>query len=222
MRRVLVILFLSVFLLMSVAATHHSKGHTNDCIYTPLPLARKMIDMTAIQPNEVVLDPSKGGGVFFDNLPPCDKYYCEIEEGIDFYGWNEPVDVIIGNPPYSQWNKWLVHTLSICKKRFCYIFGTNSLTGNRIKMIEDAGFGITKIHIVKVAWWMTSSLAIVAEKGAKSILTSEPIMNCEQCGIMCGRGINGNPPNVCNKEKKDLAKRLLKGLKKANAEKTKN
>lgn len=206
---------------MSAKAIHNAHSKPNDCIYTPKPLAERMIQMTAIQSHEVVLDPSKGGGIFFDNLPPCDKHYCEIEEGRDFYQWTMPVDVVIGNPPYSQWTKWLAHTLSICRKRFCYVFSTNSLTGNRIKMIHDAGFGITKIHIVKVAWWMTQSIVIVAKKGASSILTAEPIMNCEHCGTMCGRGIFGNPPNKCNKEKKDkekLAKKLLKGLEKAHSE----
>ena len=198
---------------MSIASIHHSKGHANDCIYTPKPLALKMIEMTGILPNETVLDPSKGGGVFFDNLPDCSKYFCEIEEGINFYDWHMPVDVVIGNPPYSQWTKWLEHTTHICKKRFCYIFGTNSLTGNRLKMIHDAGFGITKIHTVKVAWWMTQSFCIVAERGADSILTFETIMKCEHCGTMCGRGINGNPPNTCNKEAKDKAKLARKKLK---------
>jgi hypothetical protein len=204
---------------MSAKGVHNAHSKPNDIIYTPKPLAERIIQMTAIQPHEVVLDPCRGGGVFYDNLPPCHKYYCEIAEGKDFYGWHMPVDVVIGNPPYSQWTKWLAHTLTICKKRFCYVFGANSLTGNRIQMIHDAGFGITKIHLCKVAWWMTQSLIIVAEKGASSIMTSEPIINCEHCGTMCGRGIFGNPPNECNKEKKDLAKKLLKEMKKVNDEK---
>ena len=202
---------------MSATAIHNAHKTPNDCIYTPPSLAQRMIEMAAIQPHEVVLDPSKGAGVFFDNLPRCDKHYCEIEEGVDFYQWSMPVDVVIGNPPYSQWTKWLAHTLSICRSRICYVFGANSLTGNRIQMIHDAGFGITKIHFVKVAWWMTQSMVIVAEKGAPSILTSDRIINCEHCGTMCGRGIYGNPPNVCNMENK-IAQRLIKRLNKVKME----
>ena len=41
----------------------------NDIFYTPLPLAIKLIEMTNIQPLDIVLDPSKGLGVFYDNLP---------------------------------------------------------------------------------------------------------------------------------------------------------
>lgn len=182
---------------MSVKAVHHSKGHPNDSIYTPLPLALRMIEMANIQPNESVLDPCRGAGVFFQNLPLCDKAYCEITEGRDFYEWKEPVDVIIGNPPFSQWKKWLPHTLSLCQKRFIYVFSSTGLTGNRLKMILDAGFGITAVHIVKVAWWMSQSIVVVAEKGKPTIMTGSPIQNCDVCGKNCKRGIYGNPPNEC-------------------------
>ena len=56
----------------------------NDVIYTPKPVALKMIEMCDIKENMTVLDPCRGGGVFFDNLPKCNKDYCEIEEGKDF------------------------------------------------------------------------------------------------------------------------------------------
>lgn len=185
---------------MSVKAIHHAKGHANDTIFTPKPLALRAIEMANIQPDESVLDPSRGGGVFYDNLPECKKDYCEITEGKDFYDWMEGVDVVIGNPPYSQWKKWLKHTLSICRKRFVYIFGATSLSGNRLKMILDAGFGITQIHICKVAWWMNQSMVVVAEKGKPTIMTGSPIQNCDICGKNCKRGIFGNPPNECMKK----------------------
>lgn len=183
---------------MSAKGTHKARSSPNDSIYTPLPLAQYVIGMANIQPDETVLDPCRGGGVFYNNLPPCHKAYCEIGEGINFYDWKTPVDVIIGNPPYSQWNRWLEHTLKICR-RFVYIFSVLSLTPRRLKMIEDAGFGITKIHLTKVSWWMASSISIVAEKGATSILQFSPNQQCPECGHMCGRGVRGNPPNVCAK-----------------------
>ena len=166
-----------------------------------------MINMTNIQKENKVLDPSKGPGVFFDNLPDCTKDWCEIADGKDFFENNEQYDVIIGNPPFSLWTKWLKHTLTKCNK-FCYIFGSNSLTPNRIKMMHDAGFGITKLHTVKIAWWMSQSFIIVAEKGQPSIMTVTPgTFNCEYCNTHCHRGIYGNPPNECNYEKKQSNKK---------------
>jgi hypothetical protein len=185
---------------MSVNGIHRARSRPNDVIYTPRPLALRAIEMANIQPDETVLDPSKGGGVFYDNLPPCHKSYCEITEGKDFYKWSEGVDVVIGNPPFSKWTPWLDHTLKVCKKRFIYIFGATSLTGNRLKKILDAGFGITSIHICKVAWWMSQSLIVVAEKGKPSIMTGSPIQNCDICGVNCKRGVFGNPPNECMKK----------------------
>ena len=61
--------------------------------------------MCNIQEGMKVLDPSKGGGIFYDNLP--DKYikdYCEITENKDFFNNYEKYDIIIGNPPYSLWD----------------------------------------------------------------------------------------------------------------------
>ena len=68
------------------------KNNSNDVIYTPLPVALKMIDMCDIHENDKILDPSKGGGVFYNNFPNnCIKDYCEISEGIDFFNYNEKV-----------------------------------------------------------------------------------------------------------------------------------
>ena len=40
----------------------------NDVIFTPKPVAELMIDLCDIKPNDKVLDPSRGGGIFFDIL----------------------------------------------------------------------------------------------------------------------------------------------------------
>ena len=181
---------------MCSKAIHNAKRNKMDYYLTPEPVARLMIEMAEIKDTDLVLDPSKGKGVFFDNLPYGGDY-CEITEGKDFFDNRNYYDVIIGNPPYSIWDRWISHTVKICDK-FCYLFGQSSLTHNRIKMIHDAGFGATKICILKVNWWMTQSMIVVFEKGKPSILTSSPIQKCE-CGKTCGRGVYGNDPNKCNK-----------------------
>lgn len=187
---------------MSAKAIHKAHSIPNDCIFTPKPIAELMIEMCDIKEYETVLDPSRGLGVFYDNLPPCHKDYCEISEGMDYFENKQMYNCIIGNPPYSKWTKWIQHTITKCD-RFCYIFGSNNLTPNRIKMIHDAGFGITKMHTVKVAWWMSQSFIVLCEKGKPSMLTVTPgTFKCEHCGTMCGRGINGADPNICNYEKK--------------------
>ena len=166
------------------------KNNSNDVIYTPLPVALKMIDMCDIHENDKILDPSKGGGVFYNNFPNnCIKDYCEISEGIDFFNYTEKVDIIIGNPPYSLWNKWIEHTMKLTDK-FCYIFGSFNFTDKRLRDIVNNGYGITKFHLVKIDWWYSPSYLIVFEKNKTSILTvsSERVI-CDICKKRCGRGL---------------------------------
>jgi type I restriction-modification system DNA methylase subunit len=132
-------------------------NNANDIIYTPKPVALKMIDMCDIKEGAFVLDPSKGGGIFYDNLPTtCVKDYCEITENKDFFEYNKSVDLIIGNPPYSLWDKWIEHTVKITNK-FCYILGCLNFTDARVRKIFDNGFSITKIHLLKIDWWYSPS-----------------------------------------------------------------
>eukprot|EP00732_Lithocolla_globosa_P001488 Lithocolla_globosa_v1_NODE_752_length_3331_cov_1184.225275.p2 type:complete len:191 gc:universal NODE_752_length_3331_cov_1184.225275:651-79(-) len=170
----------------------------NDCIYTPKPVAIKMIDMCDLKDGDIVLDPCKGGGVFFDNLPNnIKKDWCEIEQNKDFCEYNKHVDVIIGNPPYSIWNKWIEHTCNICDK-FCYIMGFLNFTPPRIDYIINQGFGLTKIHLLKVDYWFGQSIICVFEKNKESIITVyKDRETCDICNSRCMRGLNGNSMNVC-------------------------
>ena len=55
-----------------------------------------MIEMCNIQEGMKVLDPSKGGGVFYDNFPNnCIKDDCEIDGGKDFLNNNKKYDLIL-------------------------------------------------------------------------------------------------------------------------------
>lgn len=176
------------------------KKNGNDIIYTPLNVALKMIEMCDITKNMKVLDPSKGGGVFYNNLPDCHKYYCEIEEQKDFFDESERYDLIIGNPPYSIWNKWLEHTMKLTDK-FCYILGCFNFTDKRVRDIIDNGYGITKFHLLKVDWWFSQSFLVLFEKNKPSIISVEPKrILCDICNKRCMRGRNKNGMNTCTNQ----------------------
>ena len=175
----------------------------NDIIFTPKPVAELMIKMCNIQPTDKVLDPSKGGGVFFNNLPECDKSYCEITEDIDYFEASGKYDLIIGNPPYSLWNKWLDKTMELTDK-FCYIFGVMNLTSHRLKRIYEKGYVIKKFHILAVDYWFSMSFAVLFEKGEpnESVIDfSSERFYCDICGKRCGRGLKGNSYNECYAKK---------------------
>lgn len=174
-----------------------SRSNANDIIYTPLSVALKMIDMCDITENMLVLDPSKGAGVFYNNLPKCNKDYCEIEEDKDFFLYNKKVDLIIGNPPYSLWDKWLEHTMKLTDK-FCYILGCFNFTDKRLRDIINKGYGVTKFHLLKIDWWFSPSYLIVFEKNKTSIITVEnKTVMCYICNKRCKRGRCGNSHNEC-------------------------
>tara|TARA_R110000772_G_scaffold65550_3_gene146286 strand:- start:12534 stop:13127 length:594 start_codon:yes stop_codon:yes gene_type:complete len=166
------------------------RQNANDVIYTPKPVAEVMIKMCNIQSDDKVLDCSKGGGVFYDNLPECDKSYCEITEDIDYFEATGKYDLIIGNPPYSLWSKWLDKTTELTDK-FCYIFGVMNLTRARLKRIYDKGYVIKKFHILQVDYWFSMSFAVLFEKGEpnESVIDfTGKIFFCDICGKRCMRG----------------------------------
>lgn len=176
-----------------------NRDNPNDVIFTPKDVALKMIEMCEIKKEMSVLDPSRGGGVFFDNLPECQKDYCEITEKKDFFKCEKKYDLIIGNPPYSLWTKWIEHTMKLTNK-FCYILGVLNFTDTRIRDIISNGFGITKIHLLKVDWWFGHSIIIVFEKNKPSIMTvEEKTIFCDICHSRCKRGRLGYKVNDCSK-----------------------
>ena len=120
-----------------------------------------------------MLDPCKGEGVFFDNLPDCVKDWCEVTENKDFFEFNEPVDVIIGNPPFSQWKKWLEHTVALNPRKICYIMGVLNLTALRIDFMKKNGYNLTRIHMTNVDKWFSNTLLVIFEKGGISCITHD-------------------------------------------------
>lgn len=169
----------------------------NDRIYTPKPLAIKMIEACNITPEMKVLDPCYGGGVFYDNLPECNKSYCEIEKGKDFFAETERYDLIIGNPPFSLFTKWLDHTIKLTD-RFYYIFGCLNLTNGRIDRLKTLGFNITRLDVFAVDYWFGNAYAIMFERTPTAIINSFGRFYCDVCGIKCNRGSKGFSFNECS------------------------
>jgi len=137
------------------------RKNKNDVVYTPKKIVNIMLEFCNYN-NESVLDPCRGKGAFYNELKEP-KSFCEIEEDIDFFDYNESVSLCIGNPPYSLLDKWLSHTYKICLK-FCYIIGMYSLTTPRLKKMEENGFYITKMMLINVPTWFQRSYILVCEK----------------------------------------------------------
>ena len=96
--------------------SNHPKGRSwpnktgiatkQDAIMTPIETSKQIINHFSNQINGLCLDPCKGEGSFYDNLP-SPKLWAEINLGIDFLEWEKPVEWIITNPPYSIYDLFL-------------------------------------------------------------------------------------------------------------------
>jgi hypothetical protein len=84
----------------------------NDVVFTPDWLAKQICEMFPISGK--VLEPCKGEGAFLQYLPK-DSNWCEITEGRNFYDYNEKVDWIVTNPPYSDFNRFLEHSFELAE-----------------------------------------------------------------------------------------------------------
>lgn len=81
-----------------------------DIVFTPEPIAKQIVEM--FKPTGKILEPCKGEGAFLKYLPEGTEW-CEIAEGRDFFDYNQKVDWIITNPPYSNFNRFMDHALKL-------------------------------------------------------------------------------------------------------------
>tara|TARA_R110001632_G_scaffold11382_1_gene41134 strand:- start:448 stop:945 length:498 start_codon:yes stop_codon:yes gene_type:complete len=146
------------------------RKEANDIFITPIELAKKHIEMIEFNENEKWLDPCKNDGSYYNNLPNDNKDYCEILENKDFFEYEGEVDIIIQNPPYSLMNKWIEKNIELNPRVISFIVGIGNLTAKRIETLEHAGYGLTKMRMLKVWVWYGMSVIVIFEKGKKSII----------------------------------------------------
>ena len=64
-------------------------------------MALDLISLIPLIDGDVIIEPCKGTGLFYDNL--CKNtinMFCEINEGIDYLDFNGEVDYTISNPSF--------------------------------------------------------------------------------------------------------------------------
>ena len=148
------------------------RKHARDNFHTPVKLAEHLISLVPLKKKDIVLDPCRGRGAFYNNFP--DYIYpawAEINEGRDFFDLDDQYHWCISNPPYSKIDKWLNHSCEVSIKGFAYLIGVINLTARRIEMCNNYGFGLTKFHMFKVFKWYGMSCFVVFEKGKENVIT---------------------------------------------------
>ena len=121
------------------------KYRETDNRQTPIWLCKKIVDY--FKPSGKILEPCCGDGNFLKVLP-SNTLWCEIKKGKDFFNFNERVDWIITNPPWSMFSKFLTHSLDLADhvvflSTFHYI-GTK----RRFEVLSKKQFWIEDILLV--------------------------------------------------------------------------
>ena len=151
-------------------------------MFTPLDISKDIISNLSIKKTDTVLEPFKGAGSFYNQLPNCKKFYCEKDENINFFDWQDKVDWIVSNPPFKilvddKPTNGLVpiieHSLKITNKGFGYLVNHNlfnALTVRRLNLWKASDFTITYIKVYEIKKWFGRYFFILFEKDKKSIL----------------------------------------------------
>lgn len=170
---------------MSKSNTSHKikqRENPNDVFITPLKLAKYNIDMIEYKDDDIWYDPFKNDGSYYNQFPQDpqvpneNKKWSEILENKDFFNFDEKVDIICSNPPYSMIDKVLEKSVSLKPRIISYLIGVNNLTAKRMEYMENNGFYITKIHMCKVFKWYGMSMIVVWEKDKKPIMSYDRVV----------------------------------------------
>jgi len=149
----------------------------NDNFRTPIELARRCIALIPFTAGDLVLDPARGGGAFYNNYPDfVSKDWCEVDLGRNFLLYPDIVDWVVTNPPYSVLNTWLEKTSQISRKGFAYLIHLHSITPKRLEMINNYGFGLTGLYLCKVYKWFGMSAFCIWQRGKPAIIQYDRIV----------------------------------------------
>ena len=165
---------------MSSQQSHKIKGRktANDVFLTPPELVQKQIDMIPDTFKERFgcyghfwVDPFYGTGNYFNNYPETvEKDFFEIAEphNKDFFKQDpdeyETVDVICSNPPYSMITPVLKKCVDFDPDVISLLIGQGNLTTKRIEFMNQNGYGLTKVLMVKISEWYGFSYIVQFEK----------------------------------------------------------
>jgi DNA modification methylase len=157
-------------------------GKAADWDQTPEEVCRKIIGLITWAEGEFVLEPFRGDGNFYRNLPAwVRKDWCEIKEERDFFEYTGPSpDTIITNPPYRDKAggenlvvPCLERCLQLARKRVIYFVNHkvfNALTATRMKKYGEWNWGITHLSVWDMKKWPGRYYLIIWEKDKPSII----------------------------------------------------
>ena len=145
---------------------------------TPTELCKKLIDLTPLEQGDRVIEPFRGEGAFYNHFPEfVEKYWCELEDGVDYKDFIGEYDWVISNPPFkliesngkekNAFFQLLLYFTSKAKKGIAF-FGNDSclssLTPNRIRELNESGWFVHNIICTAIKKWRGRYYYIILKK----------------------------------------------------------
>jgi len=121
------------------------KMTASDIVMTPLEIARQIVGY--FKPKGRILEPAKGSGNFLRVLP-FGTNWCEITEGKDFFDWEDKVDWIITNPPYSIYDIFLKHCFEVSDNVVLLAPIAKAFKSMKIESLVDKYGGLKEIVLL--------------------------------------------------------------------------
>jgi type I restriction-modification system DNA methylase subunit len=145
---------------------------------TPQELCKELIKIIPFDENDKVLEPFKGEGSFYNNLPTnVEKDFCEIEEGLNYKDYDKEIDWVVSNPPFkletdskrvNSFYYLIKYYASRVKKGVAFLgndFCFATLTPIRLKELNEThGLYIHKIIVSNIKKWRGRYFFIIFRK----------------------------------------------------------
>lgn len=144
-----------------------SKDETYYFHQTPNEIAKKLVESIDLQEGDVVYEPFKGEGSFYNAFPSNTiNKWTELVEGKDYKDFNETYDWVITNPPFKlqETTTTRINSFALLLEYFTdrakkgvaflandYCFST--LTPIRIKNLNNKGWFIHNICVCNIKKW---------------------------------------------------------------------
>jgi len=134
-------------------------------------------DLLAITPiSGSVLDVGSGKNkVWFNNLQG-EKYECEIEDGSNFYDWIEPVDWVIGNPPFHEGWEFMKQSVLIARKGIAFLGNINffnQFTTRRLEYLKERDWYLQHIKVLADKRWFGRYYYLIFGRENKELVSWE-------------------------------------------------
>ena len=144
---------------------------------TPTDCAKDLIAHVPLVDNDIVLEPFKGEGAFYNHFPASvQKRWAERELGVDYTSIVDEYDWVITNPPFKLDTEgkrvnsfWFLLDYYTQRARKGIAFLGNdccfsALTPKRLQLLASRGFYITKIVVCSIKKWRGRYFFIILEK----------------------------------------------------------